>query len=67
MILKINIMFIITDYVTYSHLETLIVTNGSTASRNGSLKYEVVTTVSATGGDTLFEIRPKHDFPVNIK
>ena len=50
-----------------NHLETFKVLNGSTASRNGSLKYEVVTTLSATGGDTLFEIRPKHNFPVNIK
>ena len=38
---------------------------GSTASRTGSLKFDIVATIS--GGYTMFEIKPKNDLNMYMK
>ena len=40
--------------------------NGNGLSRQGSLKYEMETTVSDVDGKTLITIKPKHDLDINL-
>ena len=40
--------------------------NGNGLSRQGSLKYEMDTTVSDVDGRTVITIKPKHDLDINL-
>ena len=41
-------------------------TNESTASRSGTIKYEIETTFSDDESKTHFEIKPSHDLDINL-